>query len=104
MKEHAKIISYKQLFAKEIMLKTIFLKKEFYKMDEYMRISNFNEFITMKWFLDNDYLLIRKDFIKMSLNHTRLRQKFEYGKYDILLKPHFCKDIRGIIISFLIKF
>ena len=40
MKEHAKIISYKQLFAKEIMLKTIFLKKEFYKMDEYMRISN----------------------------------------------------------------
>jgi len=59
MKEHAKIISYKQLFAKEIMLKTIFLKKEFYKMDEVMRISNFNEFITMKWFLDSDCLLIR---------------------------------------------
>jgi len=103
MKEHAKIISYKQLFAKDTMLKTIILKKEFYKMDEYVRISNFNEFITMKWFLDKDYILIRKDFLKMSLNHTRLRQKFEYGKYDILLKPHFCKDIRGIIISFLIK-
>jgi len=48
MKEHAKIISYKQLFPKKIILKTIFLKKEFYQMDELMRISNFNEFITMK--------------------------------------------------------
>ena len=55
------------------MLKSIFITKAAYaSYDEIMQISNYNEFITMKWFMDNDYLLIRKDFIKMTLNHTRI--------------------------------
>ena len=83
---------------------SIFIDESSSLSPEWMRFSVYNEFMSMKWFLDNNYLLIRKDFIKMSLNHTRLLKKFEYGKYDILLKPHFCKDIRGIIISFLIIF
>ena len=36
-------------------------------------------------------------------NRARAFQKFEYGKYEILLRSVFCPDIKNLILSFIIK-
>ena len=33
---------------------------------------------------------------------AQIIKKFEYGKYEILLRPHFCYDVRKIISLYLL--
>jgi len=34
-------------------------------------------------------------------NRSQIIKKFEYGKYEITMRPYFCRDIKNLILSFL---
>ena len=58
----------------------------FFEMVQYINWMNY--LIKGHW---NNYKKRRSELIK----------KFEYNKMEILLRPHFCTDIKNLILSFL---
>ena len=56
--------------------------------------EHYNYVVSMHWRIKP----IWKEYNK---RHNMIIKRFEYGKYDILLRPHFCADIRNIILSFI---
>ena len=38
---------------------------------------------------------------KYNQNRFQIIKKFEYGKYEISIRPYFCRDIKNVILSFL---
>ncbi len=61
-----------------------------------------------EWFFDSyDWVVVLHRKIKplyMNFKTRRLQMmnKFEHGKYMILLRPNFCYDIRKLIVSFIL--
>ena len=56
--------------------------------------EHYNYVVCMHWRIKP----IWKEYKK---RQNMIIKKFEYGKYEILLRPHFCADIRKLIISFI---
>ena len=54
----------------------------------------YNYVISMHW----DIKRPRKNY---KSRRSEIIKKFEYGKYEISLRPHFCQDIRKLILTFI---
>ena len=72
----------------------LFYKNE-HELDYEAFFDLYNYGIYMHWSLKPHLKQYRK-------RRAQIIKKFEYGKFQILLRPHFCCDIRKIILQYLL--
>ena len=64
---------------------------------------NFDEFFHYYNDVILHHWLIKSPWKNYKKRRTQLIKKFEYGKYEILLRSKFCFDIKNLILSFMFK-
>ena len=72
----------------------LFLKNE-NEIDFETFFDNYHHVI----FMHNEIKPILKNYRR---NRARILKKFEFGKFEILLRPKFCSDVKLLILSFIL--
>ena len=62
---------------------------------------SFEIFFEKRNYVINLHREIKTQWKKYNQNRFQIMKKFEYGKYEIILRPYFCRDIKNVILSFL---
>ena len=58
-------------------------------------------FFEMVQYINYMHYLIKGHWKNYKKRRSELIKKFEYNKMEILLRPHFCTDIKNLILTFL---
>ena len=88
---------YKYKFFNSILQENMLLlfTKENNEINFDLFFNYYNSIISMYRNLSSIWASYRK-------NRARIIKKFEYGKFYILLRSHFCNDITNLIISYIL--
>ena len=89
---YSKYIYFLKLVSDERL--TLFLKNE-QEIDFESFFDYYNYSICLHWNIKPKWKEYRK-------RRNQIIKKFEYGKYEILLRSEFCCDIKNIILSYIL--
>ena len=64
-------------------------------------ILDHEAFFEIVQYINYMHYLIKGHWKNYKKRRSELIKKFEYNKMEILLRPHFCTDIKNLILTFL---